>query len=318
MSFNETYVSIINARAPETLFPEVTSSTGLKKAVRKLAAIVHPDVNPQSAADADIAFKRLTTWAERAARKLEDGTWGDGKPTAEFRFRTQVGDYGVFGLSRREALFDSLDVEVDGAPVLLHVARLTRYELLASKAVKALRQLDGGGFPTVVEVLKLGGRSAYITGAIPEGFVPLSSVMEGHPRGVPSVEMLRYTQSMLRLVARLMSVGLVHGAINPSTWWVHPVTTDSYLTDWHYSVRRGEVVEFQNGTYAGLCPWEVREMKATDAGTDLSAVMLVLQEALGAMDVPKDLAAMLSEHSREGRARPADPGACQRRIHAML
>lgn len=318
MNFNETYVSIINARAPETLFPEVTTLAGLKKASRKLAAIVHPDVNPQSAVDADIAFKRLTTWAERAERKLKDGTWGDGKPTAEFKFRTQVGDYGVFGLSRREALFDSLDAEVNDTPVLLHVARLTRYELLAAKAVKALRQLDGGGFPTVVEVLKLGGRSAYITGAIPEGFVPLSSAMEGNPRGVPVAVMLRYAQSMLRLVDRLAAAGLVHGAINPSTWWVHPVTTDSYLADWHYSVRRGEVVEFQNGTYAGLCPWEVREMKATDAGTDLAACMLVLQESIGAMDVPKDLTAMFSEHSREGRARPTDPGACRRRIHAML
>lgn len=318
MNFNETYVSIINARAPESIFPEVSTLVGLKKAVRKLAAIVHPDVNPQSAVDADIAFKRLTTWSERAERKIKNGTWGDGKPTAEFMFRTQVGDYGVFGLSRREALFDSLDASVNDTPVLLHVARLTRYELLAAKAAKALRQLGGGGFPTVVEVLKLGGRSAYITSSMPDGFVPLSSVMEAHPRGVSVAEMLRYTQSMLRLVARLVSLDLVHGAINPSTWWVHPVTTDSYLTDWHYSVRRGEVVEYQNGTYAGLSPWEVRDMKATDAGTDLASVMLVLREALGAMDVPKDLVAMIGEHSREGRARPADPGACQRRIHALL
>lgn len=318
MSFNETHVSVISARAPETIFPEVTTLTDLKKAVRRLAAILHPDANPHSVSDADVAFKRLTVWAERAGQKIKSGSWGDGKPTAEFKFRTKVGDYGVFGLSRREALFDSLDASVNDVPVLLHVARLTRYELLAALAAKALRPLGGVGCPTVVEVIKLNGRSAYVTDPIPEGFVTLASIMASYPRGLPLLMLLHYTQSMLGLVARLATQGLVHGSINPITWWVHPTTTASYLTDWHYSVRRGEVVEYQNGTYAGLCPWEVRAMKATDAGTDLAAVMLVMQEALGVSDAPRELFNIISEHLREGRARPTDPAKCQWKIQAIL
>jgi hypothetical protein len=318
MNFNEHYIRILNARAPEDLFPDVSTAEGLRKAARKLSAAVHPDANPQNTADAEAAFKRLTTWTERAAQKLQAGTWRDGLPTAEFAFRTTTSTYQVFGLARREALFDSIDVAVLGLPALLHVARNERYETLVPHAVRALKSLSGAGVPDFVECARLRGRAAYVTAPIPKGFVTLASLMEAAPHGIQPAALLPCTYSLLGILARLRRFDLLHGAINPSTWWVDPSTSDSYLTDWHYSVRRGEVIVHQNETYAGLSPWEVKEKRITDRGTDLAAVMLVLREALGTSDIPKNLDRLILAHLCENRNRPSDPVACQRQIRELI
>lgn len=318
MNFNEHYIRILNARAPEDLFPDVGTAEGLRKAVRKLSAAVHPDVNPHNTSDAEAAFKRLTTWAERAAQKLKAGTWRDGKPTAEFAFRTGVAAYEAFGLFRREAMFDSIEVAADGRQALLHVARNDRYEPRVASAIRAIKNLDGAGSPAFIDYLKLRGREVYVTAPIPKGFVTLESLMEAAPHGIQPVALLPCAYSLLGILARLSRFDLLHGAINPSTWWVDPATSDSYLTDWHYSVRRGEVIVYQNKTYAGLSPWEVKEKRITDRGTDLASVMLVLREALGTSDIPKKLDRLILSHLCENRTRPSDPVACRRQIRELI
>ena len=318
MNFNETYILILNARAPEDLFPCVDTVEGLRKAVRKLSAAVHPDANPHNASDAEAAFKRLTTWAERAAQKLKAGTWRDGKPTAEFAFRTPTSTYEVYGLARREALFDSIDVSMMGLPALLHVARSERYEALVPNAVRALKSLNGAGVPDFVECVRLRGRAAYVTAPLPKGFVTLASLMEAAPHGMQPAVLLPCTYSLLGILARLSRFDLLHGAINPVTWRVNLATSDSYLTDWHYSVRRGEVIVYQNETYSGLSPWEVKEKRITDRGTDLASAMLVLREALGTVDIPRKLDRLLLSHLCENRTRPSDPVACQRQIRELI
>lgn len=330
MNFNEHYVRILNARAPEDLFPGVRTAEGLHKAARKLAAAVHPDVNPQNPVDAEAAFKRLTTWTERAAQKLEAGTWRDGKPTAEFAFRTAASTYEVYGLSRREALFDSIDVAADGRQALLHVARVDRYGPLVASAIRALKNLDGVGAPVLLDYLRLRGREVYVTTPIPQGFVTLASLMETAEvgslsqlppflpdDGVPPAVLLPCVPSLLRTLIRLSRFDLLHGAINPSTWWVNLERSESYLTDWHYSVRRGEVVAYQNDTYAGLSPWEVKEKRITDRGTDLASVMLVLRAAFGGCRQPAPLEQLIASHLCENRQRPSDPVACLARIREL-
>lgn len=325
MSFNEEYVRIVSARSPEELFPEVTTIAALKKAVRRISSIVHPDINPQNQMDADAAFKRMTTWAQRAEQKIKSGRWRDGQPFAEFQFRTTRGRYDVFGLSRREALFDSIDAAlaesedsgVEGN-VLLHVARLTRYENLVESAYRSLDRLyNNNKFPMVLDVLRLNGRSAYVTTPTPPGFVPLSKIMETAPDGIAVADMLCYSESLLRLLELTAKEDVVHGAINPSSWWVCPSDGSSFLTDWHYSVRRGQVVAYTNETYAGLCPWEVRERKATDRGTDTAAMMAVLREVVGLHKLSDSLFRLIHEHLREVRNRPDDPVDCRRKIRAI-
>lgn len=318
MSFNDTYMLTVNAHSPEELFPDVRTAAELKKAVRKLSAVLHPDANPQNPVDSDAAFKRLTTWAARAALKIRDGTWRDGKPSAEFAFRTNGGLYEVFGLSRREALFDSIDVAKDGEPALLHIARAEKHEALVANALRALRASNLTGVPVYVDSVKLRGRVAYITTPIPRGFVTLDSLMAAAPAGLQPAAILPSVYSLLTTLTQLSALALLHGAINPSTWWICPETSESYLTDWHYSVRRGEIIAHQNDTYMGLSPWEVREKRITDRGTDLAAVMLVLREAMGASPVPLKLNQLILAHLRENRTRPSDPAACRRQIREFI
>lgn len=332
MNFNEHYVSILNARSPEELFPDVRTAADLRKAVRRLSAAVHPDVNPQNTGDAEAAFKRMTTWAERAALKIKAGDWRDGKLTAEFEFKTGVARYAAFGLFRREALFDSIDVTADGRTALLHVARVNRYEPTVANAIRAIKNLGGSGSPTFIDYLKLRGREVYVTTPVPHGFVTLASLMDaasvGRPPsklppfipedGIPPAVLLPCVPSLLLTLIRLSRFDLLHGAINPSTWWVNLETSESYLTDWHYSVRRGEVVAYQNDTYAGLSPWEIREKRITDRGTDLAAVMLVLRAAFGCHRQPAPLEQLIQSHLCENRERPSDPVACLLKIRELL
>jgi hypothetical protein len=318
-TFNEASMLLCgSAKSPEEVFPEVARREDLAKAVRRLAAVVHPDANLDSAADANVAFNRLTTWAERAEEKFKAGTWGDGRPYPELTFKTAAGVYRVFGLDRREAMFDSLAASLEDRDVLLHMARTARYEPTISKASQLLRALRGDGALEFVERITVGGRTALVTGTVPEGFVSMESLMLSNPNGMPVRDVLRYALSVLRIVQRVVSADVVHGSINPATWWVRPDTAESMLLDWHYMTRITQPVEYVNSTFDMYCPWEVRDQKPTDRGTDMAAVMIVVREAVGVQPTPADFDLLISDHMREGRARPTDAAFCIQRVSGII
>ncbi len=319
MNFRELEVLLLTgARSPEAVFPGVSDVDGIGKASRKLAAIVHPDVNPQNATDAAEAFRRLTTWTDRAVEKMKAGNWGDGKPYPEFSFAVaKVGQFNVFGLHRREALFDSFDVERGGTPLLLHIPRKPRYEPLAVNAARALRAMGGQGVPSLVLNLRLNSRLSYVTSRLPSNIIPLSSLMEDNPDGVPVGRMLRLAMALMPVIQLAHKSLLVHGSINPLTWMVHEVGNHSYLTDWHYSTLFGNAVEYVNETYDCYCPWEVIEREPANRGTDLATVMKVVQLAIGQQDTPKTLDHLIAAHLREGPSRPTCPATCYKRLKAI-
>ncbi len=316
MTFNEYQVLLgATARSPEDVFPDVTDLEQLSKASRKIAAAVHPDVNPQNTADADVVFKRLKVWEQRAEEKIKAGTWGDGRRYPEFSFRAGSGiRYDVFGLSRREALFDSLEVASGDNDLLMHVARKERYESLINTTVHILKIMAGRGAPRLVDVISLQGRKSYVTTDIPEGFVTVASVMEAHPDGVPPRMMIPWVCSLLSVIKLAQHGMYVHGSINPATWFVHKVTAASLLVDWHYATMIGKPVVYSNATYDAYLPWEIREEKPVDRGTDMAAAMMVFKSAIGVQDTPIELDDLVHEHFREGRARPTDPDATYARL----
>lgn len=317
-TFNEAQLLLCgSAKSPEEAFPSVSQRADLPKAVRKLAAVVHPDANPGNASDAEVAFKRLMTWSERAEEKFAAGTWGDGRPYPELEFRTGSGVYQVFGLARREAMFDSLSSSLNGKDVLLHLARSARYEPLIDEASRIHAALRGAGALTFVEKITMRGRKALVTGAVPDGFVSMESVMLSNPDGVPLRDLMCYAESALRTLARIVTADVVHGSINPATWWVNPTTQESLLLDWHYMTRITLPVAYVNSTFEMYCPWEVREQKPTDRGTDMAALVAVIREAAGVQHTPRKFDDLVSDHMREGRARPTEAPLCIERVVAI-
>lgn len=316
MTFNEAQLLLLQAKSPEAVFEGINTPAELKKAVRKIAAVVHPDANPTNVADAEVAFMRLTAWSDRATAKMKSGSWGDGKPSAERSMRTEKGFYEIHYLYRREALFDSMAATLNDEPVLVHVPRVPRYENLIRQTLASLQALGGGSTPLAMDAARLKDRLSYTTTRPPEGMVSLESVMSAHPAGMDLTQAVGYASGILRVLGKADLAHIVHGAINPTTVMVTPGTEACYLVDWHYSVPRGGVVEYLNSTYAHICPWEVRDSKRTDAGTDMAAVMMLLQEIIAPSEIPSSLLYLIRDHTVENRNRPADVNQCYRRLRS--
>lgn len=318
MNFNELQLRLLQARAPEDVFPGVTNLADLKKSVRKMSAAVHPDANPTNTADAGTAFNRLSVWAERATAKMQSGSWGDGRLSASRTLTTERGEYEIHYLYRREALFDSLAATLNGDPVLFHVPRTPRYGNLVRQATLSLQALDGGSTPHWLDSHRLWDRVSYVTSRPADGLIPLEKVLAGYPGGMDLRQALNYVSGLLRVLTKVGRAKLVHGALNPATVMVKPGTDVCYIADWHYSVATGHLVEYVNDTYASLCPWEVREHKYTDAGTDLAAGMLLLQDMVAPSEISKDLLYLIRDHTVENRNRPSDIGKCYAALQESL
>lgn len=320
MNFNEAQVILLNAHCPEDVFPAVNSLDELHKAVRKWTTDVHPDKNPSSRLDAEAAFKRLTEWKGRAELKLRAGTWGDRKPTTAAKVTTPLGVYEIHFLQRREALFDSMSATLNGEPVTVHIPRQPRFELQVPAAGHALRQMQGNHAPELVEVMQLTSRRAYSTRQPADQWTQVSTLMAEAPKGLSLLLSLRITDALLEVVAKVQKVRIAHAAINPDTVWIRSpmLVAPVYLSDWHYSADIGAPAVYFNDTYADYLPWEIREGKATDCGTDLAATMMLLQGMLGSGDAPFELRDLIYKHMREGRARPDDVNACRVQLRETL
>ena len=242
----------------------------------------------------------------------------DEKPAAVFEMKSVMGDYKIHGLLRREAYFDTIAAELNGDPVELHVPRLPRSECMIPNAVRAFEQVASSSVPTYIETVYLKDRPAYVTTKTPDDVASLASIMFQYPdNDMPLRQALRHTDLLLRRIYDMERAGIVHGAINPESVLVSKVCSACFVRDWHYSVPVGGRVMFTNNTYEHLCPWDVREKEPVDAGTDMAAAMLMLQEMTANVEVPDELTALISEHLREGRARPKEAEVCRRKIREI-
>ncbi len=319
-TFNTVHLRLLSSRSAEEVFPDVTDAKELHKEVRRLISVLHPDAMPSNQVDADSASKLLAVWEARAKEKLEKGTWRDGKLHVAATFRTRKGVYELYYPLRNDAVVNVYAASLAGNPIEVRTARWPRHQEALASEGHILNGLQGPGLPVLVESFRIGNteRTAVATSPIPSELVPLFDLLRDHPEGLKPSHAIRYVDSLLEVLARAALHGVVHGSINPGTCWVRPRTAFSFISDWHYAVRRGGVITLVNDTYAEFCPWEVTDFKPTDAGTDLASVMKLLQWLVGVQDTPRQLQVLFAEHLREGRARPNDINQARLRLRQIL
>ena len=302
MTFTEAVRLVNRATAPEDLFGKNPDAEVMKRAYRKMAALLHPDKvkDPKSKKKATEAFAKLTDWYERAEHKLSNGTYGDAKALSKpVVITTKKATYMI---TQRLASGDLSEVyaarDHDGNALVLKVPRspvnndLMKNEAdrlkwmwneAPTKGLKAMAHIpvladsfdlqQGGGVRKRVNVL-----------ARLDGYVTLADVLQAYPKGIHWLDAAWMFNRMLGALLIAHQADIVHGAVIPTNMMIcpeHPAAHNGVLIDWTASVHAKDVIKIISGPYKDYYPPEVMAKKPATFGTDVYMAAMCYLALLG-------------------------------------
>ncbi|HEY1135457.1 MAG TPA: hypothetical protein VGE77_12860 [Nocardioides sp.] len=266
------------ATTPADLFGPQDGSDKARRRARRthrvLATALHPDRRDPSvdAPRGDAAFAKATTFFEQWSRGVEAddagtilgarGTWAIG---------AQVGRGTVANL-----------YAVPGGDAVVKIARRRSSSRFLRNERTALTRLadEGEGWlapyvPRLLDTATLGSgddrREADVLDALgrAEGFVSLAEVRRAAPAGLDGRDWAWMQRRILRALAGVHAVGLVHGAVLPENVLIHPEQHGVVLTGWSFATRPGRPAEGVVASQAAAYPPEVTGGTLTPA-TDVA------------------------------------------------
>ncbi|MEZ4860569.1 MAG: DnaJ domain-containing protein [Caldilineaceae bacterium] len=270
--------------------PESAAANALKIRYRALAALTHPDRNPDCAGEAEEAFKLLQQWYACAQQQLQRGR--DNAAPA-LTVTTRLHHYVSAGPPGQGALCDLYSAQVDGESFLLKVVRHGRNNDLLQAEAQALRQVARAlvdqpvraHFPTLVEAVQMrdanGAQRQINILRQEEGYVTLAAVVEKYPNGVAPADAAWMFNRLLAALGVTHRLGLIHGAVTLDHVLIRPADHNGLLLDWCYSVPVGAVLKAANPSYGHDYPPEVFAKAPVTAATDLFMAARCLVRLLG-------------------------------------
>ncbi len=243
------FEQVESAKTPADLFSDPDKA---RSVYRRLAKILHPDVNPGDTR-AEGAFARLSElWAQYNGTSVPSAPNNDGRVVYQTkRYSFFVGDLAK---STDFANIYSASYITDshvryGA---LKMPRSPKNNDLIENEVMMLKQLKEQVpakyqiyHPTVLDTFmhrdKTSGkqRRAVVTTSL-SGFVSLREVLEAYPEGIHPRHVAWIARRLWIALDTAHEAGVIHGAVFPENIMVHPTDHGLALINWSYARPKGE------------------------------------------------------------------------------
>jgi hypothetical protein len=285
------------ASTPEGFFgvmagvDDAARTVTVKATYRKVARVVHSDVNASATALADEAMVLLNALYQQALKRIAEGVYGTAAaPRPEAAPATVVipGAHHQYIVGEPFLSGDlanlyrgSYDDAGETKACIIKVARdprdsdLLAREAVALTAVHAMAAGLGGNWPhylpTVLDAVRIREgsviRQALVTAAITDE-ASLEAVRARYPDGVDVRHFVWIWKRLLSAIGLAHAAGVVHGAILPPHVMVCPATHGITLFDWAYSSSTGRATAIP-APYRNWYPREVLDDHRLLVGTDL-------------------------------------------------
>ena len=235
--------TVLLASYPRELF-SVTNKKEAKKEYLRLARAVHPDMFQDSKEKerASKAFARLgQLWAYLK----------EGDTLKTNLLKTRRHEYVINEPLSGDDVFARYAATFDAGHRscwILVVKSISDVDLAAasSSALRKLRDVPeeyAAYFPTLIETFRYrqsdGDHAALAIETVP-GLRSLREVLDVYPGGIDGKDVAWIFRRMLVALGNTHDIGLVHGAPNLDSIFIHPEQHGVVLSGWQYSVARGE------------------------------------------------------------------------------
>jgi serine/threonine protein kinase len=274
----------------------------VKTNYREFAKLLHPDKNPNDK-DAAEAFAILSDFYGQAELLIAHGKYGD--PTAivkPIKLATKKAVYTITSVLAQGdfcTIYDATsDVEIGMSAstpsVIIKVVRSPANNDLLANEAKQLTYMKNDSpmkakpvmkhVPQIVDsfILNQGKVNKQIVVLRKlEDHVSLADVMKAFPNGL---ELADAAWMFNRLLAALMAVhqsDLVHAAVLPSHFMIHPASHNGVLIDWSYSVAKAGTVKAISPGWKTFYPDEILDKRPATFGTDLFMAANVFTMLIG-------------------------------------
>lgn len=294
---------IERANCPEDLFGKHSGSAheikeNVAKAYRPFAMATHEDRTTGEAANivirANAAFKRLGELRHIAEAKIDIGTYGDMKPTAQkFAPISITMKKHAYTLIEQIAEGDIADIflaTIDGGTpekVVIKIVRDAGDNDLMENEARVLQHLFSDKrkeaahyqryLPRLIESCKFGGKGGPYRQANAfsffEGYFTLADVKREYPEGLDARTIAWMWKRILEILQYVHYHNVVHGAIIPTHLCVHPKTHGLGLLDHAYALidptASKQYIRAISEEYRSFYPPEVFAKKIPCEGTDI-------------------------------------------------
>lgn len=234
------------AKTPGDLFPDEDAA---RSQYRRLARIVHPDVNPDDTARAEHAFARLSElWTQ----------YNGGTATsvdASLVYSTKRHTFFVGDLLDRGSISNVYKVQYKNPDPLVAVLKMPRSpknnDLVANEitTIKTLHEKVPEEyrmyFPKTVDSFRHRDKATNkdrraIVLEYLDGFASVRDVINAYPQGIDPRDMAWMARRLWVAVDLAHNAGLIHGAVFPEHVMIHPTMHGVVLIDWSYAQEKGE------------------------------------------------------------------------------
>lgn len=278
---------VLKATTPSELFG--TNEKRSKIIYRRLARAVHPDLYPEADKKlASEAFGKLTTYwelylnpAKKSSKAPREGVIATGKH--EYALGDMFSDKGIY--SRYKATYDAGHENVQ---VLITKEAIDND--LTGQYVETLKKLKDvpedyrGFYPHFVESFRYRTPDnidhATVVQKLPEGFVPMSRILEVYPEGIHGRDVAWIFKRILTALGNAHDIGLVHGAPTLDSFLIFPEEHGIILSEWQYSVPTGNPLAALQAEYRKDYPEKVFNKEAVDYRLDLLIAAKAAQRLL--------------------------------------
>lgn len=271
-----------DAKHPEDLF---SSRDAVRDEFRDYAKLLHPDKNPNDKAAAE-AFKTLNEFKELADLKLGQGTWGNKSAiTKPIKLATKKASYVITGVCAQGdycQVYEGTSDVKDSPNVVVKVVRNPANNDLLANEAKQLHFMHTASpmkgkatmkhVPILVDsfVLNQGKANKQIVVLQKlDGYVSLADVLKAYPNGLDLGDVAWIFNRLLGALMTVHQAGLVHAAVIPPHFMIHPASHNGVLIDWSYCVASEGTVKAVSPMWTTYYPDEVLEKRRVSPGTDL-------------------------------------------------
>jgi serine/threonine protein kinase len=272
-----------DAKHPEDVFGETAEA--VKDDYREFAKLLHPDMNPKDKHAAE-GFSLLGNFHAAAQKKLADGTWGDrGAIVKPIKLATKKAAYTITSVLAQGdfcTVYDATSDIKDAPSVIIKVVRSPANNDLLANEAKQLTFMKNDSpmkakpvmkhVPQIVDsfVLNQGKANKQVVVLRKlENHVSLADVLKAYPNGLDLADAAWMFNRLLAALLAVHQSSLVHAAVLPPHFMIHPATHSGVLIDWSYCVPNAGTVKAISPGWKTFYPAEILEKRPVSFGTDL-------------------------------------------------
>jgi serine/threonine protein kinase len=269
----------------------------VKSNYREFAKLLHPDKNPNDKHAAE-AFARLSDFYGQAELLIAYGKYGDPSAIVKpIKLATKKATYTITSVLAKGdfcTIYDATSDIKDVGNVVVKVVRSPANNDLLANEAKQLNFMKNDSpmkakpvmkhIPQIVDnfILNQGKANKQIVVIRKlEDHVSLADVISAFPNGLELADAAWMFNRLLAAMLATHQSGLVHAAVLPTHFMIHPASHNGVLIDWSYCVANAGTVKAISPGWKTYYPDEILEKRPVNFGTDLFMAANVFTALVG-------------------------------------